>query len=156
MIFSLASGGAEKFIVELSNELVKSNEVFLCVVQGSDRNHDIDFFRTKLSNNVHYINLGYSKGINIQAFDVTNIEQPTDFTIVCSGTSSRHVLSLMDYVSQGVKDEFGVYPQGLEGTEDGRWVIVDYGGLMVHIFYDFIRNEYQIEDLWREGKRIEL
>lgn len=94
--------------------------------------------------------------INIQAFDVSKIEQPTDYTIVCSGTSSRHVLSLMDYVSHGVKDDFGVYPQGLEGNQDGRWVIVDYGGLMIHIFYDFIRNEYQLEDLWREGKRIEL
>ena len=94
--------------------------------------------------------------INIQAFDVTNIEQPTDYTIVCSGTSSRHVLALVDYVSQGIKDEYGVYPQGLEGMQDARWVVVDYGGLMIHVFYDFIRDEYQIEDLWREAKRIEL
>lgn len=98
-----------------------------------------------------------SKGaINVQAYDVHTLDQPTDFTIVCSGTSSRHVGSMIDSIAHAVKEEYGVYPQGKEGMQDGRWAILDYGGLMVHIFYDFVRNEYRLEELWRNGKRIEL
>jgi nicotinate-nucleotide adenylyltransferase len=98
-----------------------------------------------------------SKGaINLQAYDVQNLEQPTDFTVVGSGTSSRHVISMVDSVSQAVKEKFGVYPQGKEGLIDGRWAILDYGGLMIHLFYDFVRNEYRIEDLWRAGKKLSL
>ena len=57
-------------------------------------------------------------------------------------------------VSQAVKDEYGVYPQGFEGMKEGRWVVIDYGGLMIHIFYDFVRNEYKIEELWKAGKKM--
>lgn len=98
-----------------------------------------------------------SKGvINVQAYDVQALEQPTDFTIVGSGTSSRHVISMLESVAHAVKDQYGVYPQAKEGLSDGRWAILDYGGLMIHLFYDFVRNEYRLEELWRNGKRIEL
>lgn len=95
-------------------------------------------------------------GINVQAYDVQELEQPTDFTVVASGTSSRHVLSMLESLSQAVKEKYGVYPLGREGHQEGRWAVLDYGSLMIHIFYDFVRNEYRLEDLWRNGKRINL
>jgi len=94
--------------------------------------------------------------INIQAYDVQTLEQPTDFTIVGSGPSSRHVISMADSLSSAVKERYGVYPQGKESMTDGRWAIIDYGGLMIHLFYDFVRNEYRLEDLWKNGKRISV
>jgi nicotinate-nucleotide adenylyltransferase len=55
-----------------------------------------------------------------------------------------------------VKEEYNVHPQSVEGIDEGRWVVVDYGSLIVHIFYDFVRQEYNLEGLWRDGKDMGL
>lgn len=67
LIFSLSSGGAEKFTVDLSNELSKNNEVFFCMIRV-DRDKDLSFFKSQLSENVYYINLHRTKGINLKTF----------------------------------------------------------------------------------------
>jgi nicotinate-nucleotide adenylyltransferase len=96
------------------------------------------------------------KAINVKAFDLQGLEAPTDFTLVASGTSTRHAGSLAEAVVKAVKEEFGVLPQSMEGAKEGRWVLVDYGALMVHVFYDFVRQEYRLEDLWRAGREIDV
>lgn len=65
LIFNLTSGGAEKFTVDLSNELSRNNEVFLCVIED-DKNPVTSFFKEKLSGDVNYINLGCKNGINLK------------------------------------------------------------------------------------------
>lgn len=92
----------------------------------------------------------------LSSYDVTMLEQPTDYTIIGSGTSQRHTKALSEHVVGAVKKEYGVYPLAIEGSQEGRWVVVDYGALMIHLFYDYVRSEYRIEDLWREGKRLDL
>jgi nicotinate-nucleotide adenylyltransferase len=57
---------------------------------------------------------------------------------------------------KAVKDEFNVYPLSVEGVDEGRWVVVDYGALIVHLFYDFVRQEYRLEDLWKNGTELKL
>jgi nicotinate-nucleotide adenylyltransferase len=96
-----------------------------------------------------------SKGaLNIHAYDLSLLVQPTDYAIAASATSTRHAKALADHVVQTVKKDFGIAPISTEGSQEGRWVIIDYGSLMIHIFYDFVRNEYKIEDLWRQGKQL--
>jgi nicotinate-nucleotide adenylyltransferase len=63
---------------------------------------------------------------------------------------------MAQHVIQEVKAEFSILPQGVEGMDEGRWVVVDYGSLMIHVFYDYVRNEYSIENLWREAKDLGL
>jgi len=92
------------------------------------------------------------KAIQVRGFDLRNMVAPTEFTLVASGTSTRHASSLGENLMRAVKEEFNIYPQSVEGTDEGRWVVVDYGALIVHIFYDYVRQEYSIENLWREGK----
>jgi len=96
------------------------------------------------------------KGINVRGFDLRELEAPTEFTLIASGTSSRHASSLGENVIKAVKENFGVLPLSIEGLKEGRWVAVDYGSLMVHIFYDYVRNEYRLEDIWRFGKDLGL
>jgi nicotinate-nucleotide adenylyltransferase len=96
------------------------------------------------------------KSINIRAFDLRKFQAPSEFTLVTSGTSTRHTVSLAENLIQAVKDEYGVFPQSLEGIDEGRWVLVDYGSLIVHFFYDFVRNEYQLENLWKEGTELKI
>lgn len=98
--------------------------------------------------------LSDKKAIAIRGFEITEISSTTDFTLVASGTSTRHASSLAENLTRAVKEEFNIYPQGIEGVDEGRWVVVDYGPLIVHLFYDFVRQEYRLEDLWKEGKEL--
>jgi nicotinate-nucleotide adenylyltransferase len=96
------------------------------------------------------------KGIQVRAFDLTNLSSPSEYTVIASGTSTRHATSMAENVVQAVKEEYNVLPQSIEGVEEGRWVLVDYGSLIVHVFYDFVRQEYSLEKLWTEGKDLNL
>jgi nicotinate-nucleotide adenylyltransferase len=96
------------------------------------------------------------KAINVRGFDLRKTEAPTEFTVIASGTSTRHASSLAEAVQKAVKEEFNVLPHSVEGSSEGRWVLLDYGGLIVHVFYDFVRQEYRLEDLWKQGRDLEL
>ena len=96
------------------------------------------------------------KAIAVRGFDLRELASLSEFTLVTSGTSTRHATSLAENLVQAVKDEFRIHPQSLEGMDEGRWVVVDYGSLIVHIFYDYVRQEYNIEKLWKDGKDLNL
>lgn len=96
------------------------------------------------------------KAISPRAFDLRGTNAPSDFAILVSGTSTRHVKSLGEHLALTVKEEFGIGPIGLEGLTEGRWVLIDYGSLIVHVFYDFVRGEYRLEDLWKKGRELTL
>lgn len=96
------------------------------------------------------------KAIQVRGFDLNGLTAPTEFTLIASGTSTRHAVSLAENLVQAVKEEYNVLPQSIEGTDEGRWVLVDYGSLIVHVFYDFVRQEYSLEKLWQDGKDMNL
>lgn len=96
------------------------------------------------------------KAIAVKAFDLQNLGATTDFTLIASGTSTRHASALAENLTMAVKEEFNLLPQGVEGSDEGRWVVVDYGALIIHLFYDFVRQEYQLEELWTDGKELSL
>ena len=73
--------------------------------------------------------------------------------VIASGTSTRHASALAEHLSREVKRDFGVWPEHLEGIGEGRWVLLDYGALIVHVFYDFVRQEYRLEELWTKKLR---
>jgi len=95
-------------------------------------------------------------GIGVRAFDLRELNAPSEFGMVASGTSVRHASSLAEKVIEETRKKFGVWPQGIEGLSEGRWVVVDYGPVMIHVFYDFVRQEYRLEDLWKDGVEIKL
>lgn len=95
-------------------------------------------------------------GINVQAYDLREVSSTTEFSLVASGTSTRSSAALAENLMDAVHEEYGVWPQGSEGITEGRWIVLDYGSLMVHIFYDFVRLEYRMENLWKNGKMMEI
>jgi nicotinate-nucleotide adenylyltransferase len=95
-------------------------------------------------------------GLNVKGFDLRAMNGPTEFTLIASGTSTRHASGLAESLSREVKTQMGVWPQGTEGLSEGRWVVLDYGSLIVHVFYDYVRQEYRLEDLWSRGKPLKL
>ena len=87
-------------------------------------------------------------GINVLTFDLRDQSAPSEFTLICSGSSTRHTTALAEHLIREIKKEYGVWPESLEGQSEGRWVVADYGSLIVHTFYDFVRQEYRLEELW--------
>lgn len=87
------------------------------------------------------------KGKDIVALDVSELSDVMDNLVICTGTSNRQVKSLADNVVEEGK-KAGVRPIGVEGMEQGDWVLVDYGDLVVHVMLADVRSFYDLEKLW--------
>jgi nicotinate-nucleotide adenylyltransferase len=92
-------------------------------------------------------------GINVQQYDLRDRQAPSEFTLIASGTSTRHATALAEHLIREVKKDYNVWPESLEGQYEGRWIVIDYGALIVHTFYDYVRQEYRLEDLWNQRPR---
>jgi ribosome-associated protein len=88
------------------------------------------------------------KGQNVLALDVSGSSSVTDWMVIASGTSGRHVKSLVDRVVERVKAR-GVMPLGVEGQATLEWVLVDLGDVVVHVMQQETRTFYDLERLWR-------
>lgn len=87
------------------------------------------------------------KGFDVNVIDVHEKTILADKFIVVSGTSSTHVKSLSDNIEVELKKE-GIYAKKIEGYREGRWILMDYSEIIVHIFHPEERLIYNIEDLW--------
>lgn len=87
------------------------------------------------------------KGQQIRVLDVRGKTPLTDFMVIASGTSNRHVKSLADNVVIKAK-EAGVQPLGVEGQEGQEWVLVDLNDVIVHVMLPKVRDFYNLEKLW--------
>jgi nicotinate-nucleotide adenylyltransferase len=92
-------------------------------------------------------------GINVKTYDLRERSAPSEFTVIASGTSTRHASALSEHLIREVKKDYGVWPENFEGQIEGRWIVIDYGALIVHTFYDFVRQEYRLEDLWTKRSK---
>ncbi len=87
------------------------------------------------------------KGTDIKVLDVAHLTTVTDWMIICTGTSTRHVKSLADNVADAAR-ESGNRPLGTEGADGSEWVLVDLGSVVVHVMQAQARIHYQLEKLW--------
>jgi ribosome-associated protein len=88
------------------------------------------------------------KGRDITIVDVRGKTSMTDYMVVASGTSERHVKSLAGHVAEEAKKNEAM-PLGIEGADVGEWVLVDLGDVVVHVMKPQIRDFFQLEKLWR-------
>ncbi|NLS14176.1 ribosome silencing factor [Vibrio sp. SM6] len=87
------------------------------------------------------------KAEEIIVLDVSDKSSVTDYMIVCTGNSKRHVASIAEHVANEAKKQ-GVEPLGMEGEKEGEWVVLDLGDAMVHVMQEEPRAMYQLEKLW--------
>lgn len=87
------------------------------------------------------------KAVDIKTIDVTDRSNVTDFMIIATGTSRRHVKSAAENVQVVLKDN-GLQPKGTEGTDASEWVLVDIGDVVVHVMMPDTRDFYDLEKLW--------
>ncbi|MBM4192391.1 MAG: ribosome silencing factor [Gammaproteobacteria bacterium] len=87
------------------------------------------------------------KAVDVKVLDVRGMSDITDFMVIASGTSDRHLRSIADRVVQMAKAS-GQRPLGVEGERQGEWILVDLPEIMVHIMLPRTREFYQLEHLW--------
>ena len=85
--------------------------------------------------------------------DMRAVTLITDYFLICHGTSNVHIRGLADAVTEALK-EADLRPYGTEGYEEGSWVLIDYGDLIVHIFAEEEREFYDLERLWSDASRV--
>lgn len=96
------------------------------------------------------------KALNVRILQVGELSSITDFLLIASGTSDRQVEAIVESVRLGLKKNHQVSPIALEGVKEGRWALLDYGDVMVHIFQEPVREFYDLEGLWSEAPEIEV
>jgi ribosome-associated protein len=90
-----------------------------------------------------------AKALDVLELDIRALTQIADWMVVASGTSTRHVLALAEKLREaGVKH--GQKPVGVEGDNDGEWVLMDFGDVLVHLMLPATREFYDLEGLWNE------
>ena len=95
------------------------------------------------------------KGLEPVLLEVTKFCSFADFFILCSGGSHRHVTALAQHVEEALA-QAGVKPLGVEGLEEGQWVLMDYNTVVIHIFLQPQREFYNLEGLWSEVPKTQI
>ena len=97
------------------------------------------------------------KGHDIKILDLRNIEAAiADYFIVCTGTSTTQVEAIARSAENFTRKELDERPRRVEGVRNAQWVLMDYFTIIVHVFYEPMREHYDIEGLWSDGKVMAL
>lgn len=89
------------------------------------------------------------------AIDVHDLVSFTNVFVILTGRSDRQVRAIADAVAKALAQR-GEKPFGIEGLEDGRWVLMDLSDVIVHVFQDEVRTQYDLERLWSDAPRLDL
>jgi len=96
------------------------------------------------------------RGSEVVALDLSELLVITDVFLLGSGNSGRQVRALTEAIEEALREKSDRRPLRREGTEDMRWVVLDYGDLVVHLFDQETRDYYDLERLWADAPRIEM
>ncbi len=95
------------------------------------------------------------KAVDVVALDISGIASFARYFLLCSGDSSRQIQAIADEIEARLKKS-GVIPNHIEGYRNAEWVLMDYLDLVVHIFSKQARAYYDLERLWRDGKKLDV
>ena len=94
------------------------------------------------------------KALDVRVLEVKGISSLTDYLLIATGRSDRQVQAVAESVRLGLKKEHATQPLAVEGMEEGRWVLIDYGDVMVHVFQAPVREFYDLDGLWSEAAEV--
>jgi ribosome-associated protein len=95
------------------------------------------------------------KAENVKILDLTELSGFTYYFVICSGMSDRQVQAIADAVEHGMETA-GYDKLSSEGYTEGRWVLMDFGDIVVHVFLDALREYYDLENLWTDAPRVKI
>ncbi len=92
------------------------------------------------------------KAYNVVLLEIGEVVSYADFFLICSGKSTVQVRAIVDEIEQGLRQR-GIRPLHIEGKSEGRWVLLDYDDVIIHVFHEESRQMYDIERLWYDVPR---
>jgi len=95
------------------------------------------------------------KAKNIIILNMQKVTSFADYSMVCSGNSDRQVQSIAQAIEENMKKN-GFLPLGIEGERTAQWILMDYADIIVHVFYEPVRDFYDMERLWSDAPRMEI
>lgn len=95
------------------------------------------------------------KAEDVVILDVGGLSSYADCFVIASGTSDRQVAAIAESVEEQMK-KAGHRPIGVEGQGVAHWILLDFGDVVVHVFYDEVRSHFDLEGLWSDAKRIQV
>ncbi|MDR2440542.1 MAG: ribosome silencing factor [Planctomycetaceae bacterium] len=96
-----------------------------------------------------------NRGHDILVLDVRELTKSFDYFLIVSGTSRRQLYAIGDEIQKKLVGELGDECLSVSGHTEGRWIVIDYGDLIVHLFEPETRKYYALEELWGKGIRVE-
>jgi ribosome-associated protein len=96
-----------------------------------------------------------NRGQDVTVIDLTGVTSLFDFFILISGGSRRQLGAIADEIERGLKT-IGEKKLSISGLEEGRWVVMDYGSIVIHLFDEETRSFYNLENLWADGKLVDV
>ncbi len=93
------------------------------------------------------------KARDIKAIDISHLTTIAHYFVMASGTSVTHIKSLADNVEEKLGEK-GIKPLHMEGYHTARWILMDYGDVVVHVFHEEDREFYGLERLWQDGRQV--
>lgn len=94
------------------------------------------------------------KAVELIVLDVRNLTSVAEAFIICSGRSNRQVQAIAEHTQKELKIK-NRRPLSIEGIKEGHWVLIDYGEVIIHVFYEPVRTFYDLEGLWTDARRVE-
>ncbi|SJZ38611.1 ribosome-associated protein [Trichlorobacter thiogenes] len=94
------------------------------------------------------------KGYDLRVLDITAISTIADFLVIISGQSDKQNQAICDHIRRELK-KFGKV-QEIEGETEGKWIVMDYSDVLVHIFHEEQRKRYDLDGLWEKAEQVEL
>jgi len=94
------------------------------------------------------------KALDPVLLHVEALTSVADYFLITSGSSTRQVQAIFRHIERTLRDA-GLRPYGAEGEQEGQWVLMDYGDVIIHIFYQPLREFYDLEGLWIEAPQVE-
>lgn len=97
-----------------------------------------------------------NRGQNIVVLDTRRVTSIFDYFVIVTGSSRRQLHAMSEEIDHKLEDELGDRRIGIEGYSESRWIVLDYGDIVVHLFDDETRQFYDLENLWGEAERVDL
>lgn len=94
------------------------------------------------------------KALNVRVLDIREISTIADYLVIASGSSDKQVAAIADSVRIGLK-KYGKAID-IEGAKEGKWIIIDYGDVIVHVFQEEMRRYYNLDELWGAAREVEI
>jgi len=94
------------------------------------------------------------KAEDVVVLDVHKQSSVTDYFVICSGTSEPHLRAIVGELEQRLREDHGLRPHSEDGSVGGRWVVLDFFDVIVHVMHPDVRKQYDLEGLWSDAAKV--